>query len=42
MKEYKEAIALYEEFLRIFPDSNEASAVQSFIIQLKKQMNDEQ
>lgn len=42
MKNYKEAIALYEEFLRIFPDSNEASAVESFIVQLKKQMNDEQ
>ena len=39
MKKYKEAIAVYEEFLRVFPDSNEASAVQSFIVQLKKQMN---
>lgn len=31
-----EAIALYEEFLRLFPDSNDATAVRSFITQLKK------
>lgn len=37
-KKYKEAIALYEDFLRIFPDSAEATAVQSFITQIKKQM----
>ena len=42
MKKYKDAIAVYEEFLRVFPDSNETSAVQSFIVQLKKQMNDGQ
>ena len=36
---FKEAIALYEEFLRIFPDSSEAGAVESFIVQIKKQMN---
>jgi len=42
MKKYKEAIAVYEEFLRVFPDSNETSAVQSYIVQLKKQMNGEQ
>ena len=41
MKKYKDAIAVYEEFLRVFPNSNEASAVQSFIVQLKKQMNNE-
>ena len=35
-KKYAEAIATYEEFLRIFPKSNEADAVRSFIIQLKK------
>jgi tetratricopeptide (TPR) repeat protein len=35
MKKYTEAIAVYEEFLRVFPDSNEASAVQSFIVQLR-------
>jgi hypothetical protein len=37
-RNYKEAIAIYEEFLRLFPDSNEASAVRSFIVQLRKQM----
>lgn len=39
MKKYKEAITVYEEFLRVFPDSNEATAVQSFIVQLKKEMS---
>lgn len=34
----KEAIATYEEFLRVFPDSSEAEAVRSFIVQIKKQM----
>jgi tetratricopeptide (TPR) repeat protein len=37
-KRYKEAIALYEEFLRIFPNTSEAGAVQSFIVQIKKEM----
>jgi tetratricopeptide (TPR) repeat protein len=37
-KKYNEAIAVYEEFLKLFPDSNDAPAVQSFIVQLKKQM----
>ena len=37
-KKFNEAIALYEEFLRLFPDSSEATAVQSFIVQIKKQM----
>jgi tetratricopeptide (TPR) repeat protein len=37
-KKYAEAIALYEEFLRIFPDTTEATAVRSFITQLKKDM----
>ena len=37
-KKFQEAIALYEEFLRLFPDSSEATAVQSFIVQIKKQM----
>jgi Tfp pilus assembly protein PilF len=41
-KKYKEAIALYEEFLRLFPDSSEATAVQSFIVQIKKQMTQQQ
>ena len=39
---YKQAIATYEEFLRIFPDSNDASAVRSMMVQIKKQMNGEQ
>jgi len=40
-KKYKEAIALYEEFLRLFPKSVEAEAVRSFIVQLKKQMSEQ-
>ncbi|MFM9905751.1 MAG: tetratricopeptide repeat protein [Pyrinomonadaceae bacterium] len=35
-KKYTEAISIYEEFLRLFPDAVEASAVRSFIVQLKK------
>ena len=35
-KKYTDAIATYEEFLRIFPDAPEATAVRSFIVQLKK------
>lgn len=42
MKKYKEAISVYEEFLQVFPESNETTAVRSFIVQLKKQMNGEQ
>lgn len=34
-----EAIAVYEEFLRIFPDANEATAVRSFVVQLRKQLS---
>lgn len=37
-KKFKEAIALYENFLRLFPENIEAEAVRSFIVQLKKQM----
>jgi len=37
LENYEEAIAIYEEFLRIFPDSSEATAVRSFIVQLQKQ-----
>ena len=39
-KMYKEAIAVYEEFLRIYPDSNEAVTVRSFIKHIKKQMSE--
>lgn len=34
-----DAIAVYEEFLRIFPDANEATAVRSFVVQLRKQLD---
>lgn len=37
-KKYAEAIAVYEEFLTIFPNSVEATAVRSFIVQLKKDL----
>jgi len=42
IKKFDEAIAVYEEFLRVFPDSNEATAVNSFILQIKKQISEEQ
>lgn len=42
MKMYKEAIAVYEEFLKIYPDTSEAVSVRSFITQIKKQMSGEQ
>jgi tetratricopeptide (TPR) repeat protein len=35
-KKPADAIAIYEEFLRLFPNSVEATAVRSFITQLKK------
>lgn len=41
IKKYPEAIAVYEEFLDVFPDANEATAVKSFITQLKKQMSEQ-
>jgi tetratricopeptide (TPR) repeat protein len=41
-KMFPEAIKVYEEFLLIFPDVSEASIVRSFIIQIKKQMEEEQ
>lgn len=37
-KKYQEAIALYRSFLKIFPDSSEATAVESFIVQIQKLM----
>jgi len=36
-KHYDDAIRLYNEFLTLFPDSNDAPAVRSFIEQIKKQ-----
>ncbi len=42
MKKYKDAIAVYEDFLRVFPDTSEASVVRSFIVQLKKQMSEQE
>jgi len=36
-KKFDEAIAVYQEFLRLFRNSNEAPTVQSFIDQIKKQ-----
>lgn len=41
-KRFKEAIAVYEEFLRIFPTSAEATAVESFIVQIKKDQLNQQ
>ncbi len=38
-KKFKEAIAVYKEFLRLFPDNPESAAFESFIVQLEKQMN---
>lgn len=38
----QEAIRVYEQFLRDFPDSDERTAVESFIVQLKKKMRSEQ
>ena len=37
-KKYTEAIGVYEEFLRLFPNAAEAEAVRSFIVQIKKDM----
>lgn len=37
---FKEAIAVYEDFLRIFPTAVEAEAVRSFIVQIRKQMTE--
>jgi tetratricopeptide (TPR) repeat protein len=36
-KKYDDAIALYEEFLRLFPNLPESEAVRSFIIQIQKE-----
>jgi tetratricopeptide (TPR) repeat protein len=39
-KMYREAIAVYEEFLKIYPNTDEAVTVRSFITQIKKQMEE--
>lgn len=39
MREYEKAIVIYQDFLKTFPDEPEATAIQSFIVQIKKQMN---
>ncbi|MEO7674718.1 MAG: tetratricopeptide repeat protein [Pyrinomonadaceae bacterium] len=39
-KKHKEAISVYEEFLRLFPGHSEAAAIESFIVQLKKQLSE--
>ena len=36
-KKYDDAIALYQEFLKLFPDLPESEAVRSFIIQIQKE-----
>lgn len=41
-RKYAEAIKVYEEFLRVFPDSGETEAIRSFIVQAQKQMRGEQ
>jgi tetratricopeptide (TPR) repeat protein len=37
-RKYTEAIALYQQFLKLSPDAIEAPAIQSFITQLQKQL----
>lgn len=37
-KKYPEAIAIYEEYLRLFPDTPEATTFRSYIVQVKKLM----
>lgn len=41
-KMYQDAILVYQEFLRNFPDADEAETFRSFIVQLQKRMNEEQ
>jgi tetratricopeptide (TPR) repeat protein len=38
MKKFKDAIAVYEEFIKLFPESNEAASYKSYIVQAKKQI----
>lgn len=41
MQKYPEAIAIYEEYLRLFPETNEATTFRSYIVQVKKLMVDQ-
>jgi len=41
-KKYSDAIALYEEFLKFFPDLPESESVRSFIVQLRKEQSEQQ
>lgn len=41
-RKYQESIEAYEEFLKVFPDSNEAVTVRSLITQTRKEMNGQQ
>jgi Flp pilus assembly protein TadD len=38
MKKFKEAIAVYEEFIQMFPNSLEVETYRSYIVQARKQM----
>jgi tetratricopeptide (TPR) repeat protein len=38
MKKFKEAIGVYEDFIKTFPESNEVPTYRSYIVQAKKQM----
>jgi tetratricopeptide (TPR) repeat protein len=39
MHKFKEAIAVYEEFIKLFPESNEVLTYRSYIVQAKKQLD---
>jgi tetratricopeptide (TPR) repeat protein len=41
-KKYSDAILVYQDFLRLFPDAPEAETFRSFIVQLQKRMKEEQ
>lgn len=40
-KKFDQAVSVYQEFLRLFPDSNEVPTVQSFIEQIRKQQRNQ-
>mgnify|MGYP002085190936 FL=1 len=41
MQKYAEAIAIYEEYLRLFPETPEATTFRSYIVQVKKLMTEQ-